>query len=65
MAVLKQDLATGRNFKPMNKQEMTELLNRVKPVAGDGRHEHFKSTQKFDGVYHRVQHGLTKEEVEG
>jgi hypothetical protein len=30
----------------------------VKPHAGDGRHERFKSTIDFDGVYHRKQHGF-------
>jgi hypothetical protein len=34
-------------------------------LAADGRHERFKSTQLFDGPYHRVQHGLTQKDVEG
>ena len=58
MEVLKQDLAIARAFKPMPEDEMKKLLDRVKEVAGDGRHEHFKSTQEFDGPYHRAQHGL-------
>jgi uncharacterized protein len=58
MEVLKQDLAIARAFKPMAEDEMKKLLARVKEVAGDGRHEHFKSTQEFDGAYHRTQHGL-------
>jgi predicted aldo/keto reductase-like oxidoreductase len=58
MDVLKQDLAIARGFKPMPEDEMKKLLARVKDVAGDGRHEHFKSTQVFDGPYHRAQHGL-------
>ncbi len=64
MDVLKQDLATARNFKPMSKHELGMLLARVKPVAGDGRHERFKSTQFYDGPYHQKQHGLTKQDVE-
>jgi predicted aldo/keto reductase-like oxidoreductase len=58
MKVLQQDLATARAFKPMAGDELEKLLARVKPQAGDGRHEHFKSTQVFDGAYHRKQHGL-------
>jgi aryl-alcohol dehydrogenase-like predicted oxidoreductase len=58
MEVLKQDLAIARAFKTMPEDEMKKLLDRVKEVAGDGRHEHFKSTQEFDGPYHRAQHGL-------
>ena len=58
MEVLKQDLAIARAFKPMPEDEMKKLLDRVKEVAGDGRNEHFKSTQEFDGPYHRAQHGL-------
>jgi hypothetical protein len=44
---------------------LEKLLAQVKPFAGDGRHERFKSTQMFDGVYHRQQHGLTEKEVQG
>ena len=65
MEVLKQDLAIARAFRPMPEDEMKKLLDRVKDVAGDGRHERFKSTQLFDGPYHRIQHGLTQKEVEG
>ena len=65
MEVLKQDLTIARNFKPLSDTERTQLLARVKPVAGDGRHERFKSTQLFDGPYHRQQHGLTEKEVQG
>jgi predicted aldo/keto reductase-like oxidoreductase len=64
MKVLEQDLRIAREFKPMDESALKALLARVKSLAGDGRHERFKSTQLFDGVYHRQQHGLTKEEVE-
>ena len=63
MDVLKQDLAIARNFKPFSDGEKDKLLARVKPAAGDGRHERFKSTQMFDGPYHQQQHGLTPKEV--
>jgi predicted aldo/keto reductase-like oxidoreductase len=65
MEVLKQDIATARRFKPLSEAARQQLLAKVKPVAGDGRHERFKSTQFFDGSYHRKQHGLTEEAVKG
>jgi aryl-alcohol dehydrogenase-like predicted oxidoreductase len=65
MEVLKQDIDIARNFKRLNEDELKELRDKVKAVAGDGRHERFKSTQLFDGPYHRQQHGLTQKEVEG
>jgi predicted aldo/keto reductase-like oxidoreductase len=65
MEVFKQDLDIARNFKPMTEDEQEQLRQKVKMVAGDGRHERFKSTQFYDGIYHRKQHGLTKEDVEG
>jgi predicted aldo/keto reductase-like oxidoreductase len=63
MDVLKQDLAIARAFKPLQGEELTSLLARVKVVAGDGRHERFKSTQFFDGPYHQKQHSLTAADV--
>jgi predicted aldo/keto reductase-like oxidoreductase len=58
MKVLMQDLQAARTFTPMPKAEADALLERVRPVAGDGRHERFKSTIDFDGPYHRKQHGF-------
>lgn len=55
---LKKNVATARNFKPMAGDELARLLAKVKPQAGDGRHERFKSTIDFDGPYHRKQHGF-------
>lgn len=65
MEVLKQDLATARSFKKLSKDAQETLAAKVKEVASDGRHERFKSTQLFDGPYHRKQHGITVEQVEG
>jgi predicted aldo/keto reductase-like oxidoreductase len=65
MDVLKQDLATARSFKQLSPEEVTALASKVKAVATDGRHERFKSTQFFDGIYHQKQHHLTKQDVEG
>jgi predicted aldo/keto reductase-like oxidoreductase len=58
MEVLKQDVGIARNYKPMEKEELEKFLTRIKQEAGDGRHELFKSTQNFDGPYHKVQHGF-------
>lgn len=58
MKVLKQDLATGRSFKPLSADQLAALRAKVKEHASDGRHERFKSTQFFDGPYHRKQHGF-------
>jgi aryl-alcohol dehydrogenase-like predicted oxidoreductase len=58
MEDLKQDVALARGFKPMPDAEKTQLLTRVREEAGDGRHEMFKSTQTFDGLHHRRQHGF-------
>jgi aryl-alcohol dehydrogenase-like predicted oxidoreductase len=55
---LKQALKVGRNFKPLTEEQQTALLDKVKEVAGDGRHELFKTTKRFDGGHHRKQHGF-------
>jgi predicted aldo/keto reductase-like oxidoreductase len=58
MEVLRQNLAIARAFRPLEGAELRQLLDKVRPQAGDGRHERFKSTQVFDGPYHRKQHDL-------
>ncbi len=65
MDILKQNLTIARNFKPFDEKELAALLEKVKPVATDGRHERFKSTQFFDGPYHQQQHHLTEKDVKG
>jgi len=65
MKVLEQNLGIARGFKKMSEQEQQALRDKVRDVAGDGRHERFKSTQFFDGPHHQKQHGLTKADVEG
>jgi uncharacterized protein len=65
MKVLQQDIAIARRFPSLNAAALEKLIARVRPLAGDGRHERFKSTQFFDGVYHRRQHELTDKEVQG
>jgi uncharacterized protein len=58
MQQLKQDVALARAFKPFTPEENRKLMSRVKDLAGDGRHELFKSTKVFDGPHHRKQHGF-------
>jgi uncharacterized protein len=65
MDVLKQNLKIARAFKPLSAEALQQLVARVKDVAGDGRHERFKSTQYFDGPYHQHQHHLTEKDVKG
>jgi len=65
MKVLQQNLAIARAFPALNAAALAKLVERVRPHAGDGRHERFKSTQFFDGIYHQRQHNITREHVEG
>ena len=58
MDQLKKNVATARAFKPIEGEERDKLLAKIKPHAGDGRHERFKSTIDYDGPYHRQQHGF-------
>jgi predicted aldo/keto reductase-like oxidoreductase len=51
-------VAMARAFKPMTPDEVKTLSSRLKTVAGDGRFEHFKTTQRYDAGYHRKQHGF-------
>jgi aryl-alcohol dehydrogenase-like predicted oxidoreductase len=55
---LEQAIRIGRAFTPMDDSRMNVLRDKVKLMAGDGRHELFKSTNNFDGPHHRKQHGF-------
>ena len=55
MAVLDQNLAILRNFKPLSEAQITELRSYGKQFQ-DGRYELFKSTVKYDGDLGRQQH---------
>jgi uncharacterized protein len=59
--VLEQNLKIVREFKPMTTDEMAAIENKVRPYAGDGRFELFKSSKMYDGPYHRKQHGFSTE----
>ena len=55
---LERNVATGRNFEPMSESEQAALVASVGEVAGDGRFELYKTTQRMDGPYHTKQHGF-------
>lgn len=59
MEELKQNIQTARNFSSMDIQQQEELIVKYADVAGDGRYELFKSTQRFDGRDHQKQHGFS------
>ena len=48
----------ARRFVPMTAEEQDTLLERVRPLAADGRFEYYKSTQLNDSVVQREQHGF-------
>jgi aryl-alcohol dehydrogenase-like predicted oxidoreductase len=56
--ILQQNLAIVRGFKPMTKEEMAALRNKVAPMAADGRYELFKTTAVYEGNEGRIQHGF-------
>ncbi len=58
LAVLHQNLAIARGFRPMTSEEMASLSQRCLASAGDGHLELYKSTMKYDGDVGRTQHGL-------
>ena len=56
--VLDQNLKIVREFKPLTPEERARIEGQTFTVAGDGRHELFKSSKVFDGPVHRKQHGF-------
>ncbi len=57
-ANLQQDIRLAGGFEPYGADEMAALEAQVREHATDGRHEWFKSMQRFDSQYHRDQHGF-------
>lgn len=55
---LQRALTIARSFKLMSAPDLQTLRSRLKEVAGDGRYEHFKTTQRYDATHHRKQHGF-------
>ena len=58
MDELLQNVASARSFEPLPETDQATLLASVKDVAGDGRFELYKTTQRMDGPYHVKQHGF-------
>ena len=48
--VLEQDLKLMREFVPLTAKERKDLLARTAEAAKDGKHELFKTAQKYDGT---------------
>jgi predicted aldo/keto reductase-like oxidoreductase len=48
--VLAQALRVARSFQPLTPEERASLLARTAPAAKEGKHELFKTAQKFDGT---------------
>jgi uncharacterized protein len=68
LEVLRQNLGVARGFKPMSSDEMQALRDRCAKEAGDGRHEPYKLSLKFDNPQARLAHGfpldITQKEVQ-
>jgi uncharacterized protein len=60
LPILKKNLRLAATFKPYHAGEMDALRQKARSVAGDGRFEHYKTTQEFDGMLGRAAHGYAK-----
>jgi uncharacterized protein len=58
LAVLRQNLAIARGFKPMSGAEMEALRRRCARDAADGHVELYKSTLRYDADVGRAEHGF-------
>lgn len=58
LEVLRKNLSSARGFKPMSPEEMQALRNRCAKDAGDGRHEVYKLSLRFDNPQARLPHGF-------
>ncbi len=58
MEELQAEIEIARNFEPMSDGQKAAIVAQAAAEGGDGRHELFKSTQRFDGPHHRKQHGF-------
>jgi predicted aldo/keto reductase-like oxidoreductase len=66
--VFRQNLGVARGFTPMTAAEMQVLRDRCAKAAGDGRHEVYKLSLRFDNPQARLPHGFpldsTQKEVQ-
>ena len=58
MEQLDADVEIARGFAPLSEEDRGEIMALAAPEAGDGRHEHFKSTQRYDDPIYRKMHGF-------
>jgi predicted aldo/keto reductase-like oxidoreductase len=56
LAVVRQDLAIAKGFQPLQAHEMQDIVAAVKPQAGDGRFELYKTSLKYDDIVTRQMH---------
>jgi predicted aldo/keto reductase-like oxidoreductase len=56
--LVNENVAFAKRFQPLPESERRAMLERVKPLAGAGALERFKSTQRYDSGYHQRQHGF-------
>ncbi|QEL20655.1 aldo/keto reductase [Limnoglobus roseus] len=50
LAILRQNLAAVKSFKPLTGEQVAELLGRTAKAAAEGKYERFKTTNGFDGT---------------
>ncbi len=50
VGVLEQAVEVAMTFKKMEERDMQALLDRTKQAGSEGRFEHFKTSQQFDGT---------------
>jgi predicted aldo/keto reductase-like oxidoreductase len=66
--VLRKNLAVARGFRPMTAAQMQALRDRCAEASGDGRHEVYKLSLRFDNPQARLPHGFpldaTQKEVQ-
>ena len=66
--VLRQNLRIARGFTPLTADEMKALRDRCAKAAGDGRHESYKLSLRFDNPQARLAHDFpldsTQKEVQ-
>lgn len=58
MEQLMADVNVARGFQPLEQDQRKAIMALAEPEAGDGRHEHFKSTQRYDNPLYRKMHGF-------
>jgi uncharacterized protein len=51
LPILQQALDAARSFKPMKKDEVSQLLAKTASAAGKGEFELYKTTHSFDGTF--------------